>query len=236
MKSALTEKFRTQLKNGGRRTLPLWNGEHLSLAEFEKRWDATPNLVRAELIEGIVFMAPPTSETHSCHHGEIGFYLSQYALATPGTRACINASVRIDNRNELQPDALLRIGGASMGRSKLAEDDVIEGAPELVAEIAVTSVGYDAHEKRLVYERAGVQEYMLWQVMDARCDWWELHDGLYQPLRVQADHIHRSRVFPGLWLDLPALLAGDHRKVQRALQRGLKSDEHSKFVRKLKPK
>lgn len=213
--------------------LPLRNGEHLSRAEFERRWEATPGLKRAELIEGIVFMSPPISELHSESHDRLQHWLARYARATPGVRALINPSLRLDLRNEFQPDCVLRIDHPTLGRSRAAADGLLEGAPELVAEIAVSSTDYDAHEKRVVYERQGIQEYLLWLVLDARCDWWTLQDGVYTPLPVRADAVVRSQVFPGLWLDRRALLAGDERRLAAVLARGLRSTEHAAFARRL---
>jgi len=43
----------------------------------------------------------------------------------------------------------------------------------------------------------------------------------------------RSDVFPGLWLDVPALLKGDLARVLATLQRGLRSVEHAEFVTEL---
>lgn len=40
---------------------PLENGDGLSRAEFERRYDAMPELKKAELLEGIVYMAAPVS-------------------------------------------------------------------------------------------------------------------------------------------------------------------------------
>jgi Uma2 family endonuclease len=214
----------------------LRNGEHLSRAEFERRWEATPGLRRAELIEGIVFMSPPISDTHSDHHDRLHHWLSVYARATPGVSSRITPSLRLDHKNEYQPDCLLRLASPEMGRSRVSADNFIEGAPELVAEIAVSSADYDAHEKRVVYERAGVQEYLLWQVLDARCDWWTLQDGVYVPLGPRADGVLCSLVFPGLWLHLRALMAGDERRVARVLEKGLASSAHNAFKRRLAAK
>ena len=213
--------------------LPLRNGEHLSRAEFERRWDATPGIRQAELIEGIVFMPPPITDLHSCSHSRLFRYLDRYAEATPGVASRVTTSLRLDNRNEYQPDCLLRIDRPKLGRSRIAPDDYLEGAPELVAEIAVSSADYDAHEKRKVYERLGVQEYLRWQVMDARCDWWTLCEGVFVPLKPRADGVCASLVFPGLWLDLPALLTGDERKARSALEKGLRSAVHAAFLRRL---
>ena len=181
-------------------------------------------------------MSPPISDIHSGHHDRLHHWLSVYAKATPGVVSRIAPSLRLDNRNEFQPDCLLRIESPKLGRSRLSPDHFIEGAPELVAEIAVSSADYDAHEKREVYERAGVQEYLLWQVLDARCDWWALQEGVFVPLKPRSDGVHGSLVFPGLWLDLRALLAGDERRVARTLDRGLRSAEHAAFVRRLSAK
>jgi Uma2 family endonuclease len=178
-------------------------------------------------------MSPPVSELHSDSHDRLHHWFAVYARGTPGVRARISASLRLDLRNEFQPDCLLRIDHPVLGRSRISADGFLEGAPELVAEIAVSSADYDAHEKRVVYERQGVQEYLLWQVLDARCDWWTLNDGVYAPLQPRPDGVTCSGVFPGLWLDLRALLAGDERRVAAVLGRGLKSAEHAAFVRKL---
>ncbi len=212
---------------------PLCNGDHLSRVEFERRWDAMPHLRRAELIEGIVFMPPPTSEMHSGSHNDVFLYLARYASETAGVVSRITPSVRLDNKNEFQPDCLLRIESPALGRSRISADNYIEGAPELVAEVAVSSSDYDSHEKRDVYERLGVQEYLLWRVLDARLDWWTLRDGAYVALKPRHDGVHCSQVFPGLWLDLRALLAGEHRRVSTVLDKGLRSAEHTAFVKKI---
>ena len=103
---------------------------------------------------------------------------------------------------------------------------------QLTAEIALSSAGYDLHEKKTVYQRSLVREYFVWEVMDAKIHWFALEDGQYVELKPRADGVIRSRALPGLWLDIRALLAGDEQKVLRALDKGLKSPEHGAFVRK----
>lgn len=43
----------------------LENGDHLTRAEFERRYAAMPDVKKAELIEGMVMMPSPVSNTHS---------------------------------------------------------------------------------------------------------------------------------------------------------------------------
>ena len=82
-----------------------------------------------------------------------------------------NATVRLDLDNEPQPDALLRIDSAAGGQSRLSTGDCIEGAPELIVEVAASSAAYDLHDKLRAYRRSGVREYVVWRVPDRQLDW-----------------------------------------------------------------
>ena len=109
----------------------------------------------------------------------------------------------------------------------------IEGAPELVVEIAASSAAIDLHAKKTAYRRNGVQEYIVWQVLDQKLDWFYLEQGEFLSLAPDSDGNLKSQVFPGLWLDCPALLAGNMQQVLAFLQQGLQSPEHGKFVQAL---
>jgi Uma2 family endonuclease len=135
--------------------------------------------------------------------------------------------------NEVQPDAFLRLEPAMGGKSHISADDYIEGAPELIVEVASTSASYDLHDKLRVYRRSGVQEYLVWRVGDGVVDWFYLHEGQYVLLEADTEGIVRSRIFPGLWLAVPALLDGNLAVVLGVLQKGLQSPEHAVFVERL---
>ena len=122
-------------------------GDHLTRLEFERRYSAMPEVKKAELIEGVVYMPSPVShEDHSRPHSMLATWLGTYWYATPGTDAGTTPTVRLDLENEPQPDALLRILPQSGGRSR-DENKYIAGPPELVVEVAASSVSYDLHEK-----------------------------------------------------------------------------------------
>jgi Uma2 family endonuclease len=212
----------------------LVNGDHLALPEFERRYEALPGDQQAELIEGIVLMTPPVSNLHGEAHGALAYFLKRYAQATPGVACGVNTSIRLDGRNEYQPDALLRIDSARLGRTKVAADGLLEGGPELVSEIAFSTAGYDLHEKKEAYQRNSVAEYLVWRLADCRIVWFALEQGEYTELKPRPDGIVRSRVFPGLWLNLPALAVGDETKVSRSLEKGLLHPEHAAFVKRLR--
>lgn len=211
---------------------PLENGDKLTRPEFERRYEAMPNVKKAELIEGIVYMASPVrANKHGKPHSHIMTWLGTYEAATPGVETLDNTTVRLDADNEPQPDAILRIQQG--GRSTISKDDYVEGAPELIVEIAASSASYDLHQKLKVYRRNGVQEYLVWRVYDRQFDWFKLQEGEYIQLEPNTDEIFCSQVFPGLWLAKSALLARDLVKVLAVLQQGLSTPEHKIFVEKL---
>ena len=74
---------------------------------------------------------------------------------------------------------------------------------------------------------------MVWQVFEQRLDWFYLQEGEYVPLQVGDDGVIRSQVFPGLWLAVDDLLAGNMGRVLAVLQEGLGSPEHTVFVEQL---
>lgn len=216
------------------RPLPeLHNGDVLTRDEFEQRYEAMPLVKKAELIEGVVYMPTPVGDAHSWSHGQIMAWLGVYCAATPGVRMNDNATVRLDTDNEAQPDALVRIVADKLGRSHVNEDDYIEGAPELIVEVAHSSASYDRHVKLHVYRRNGVQEYVIWNLYDNQVEWFQLVEGRYVTLLPDADGVIRSRALPGLWLAVEALTSGNLADVIDMVQKGIQIADHAAFVQQL---
>lgn len=212
---------------------PLENGDRLTRHEFEKRYEAMSQ-IKAELIEGVVYMSSPVrARRHGVPHALVITWLGVYRAATPGVMLCDNATVRLDLDNEPQPDALLRIDPSVGGQSRISDDDYIEGAPELIVEIAASTASYDLHDKLRVYRRNGVQEYLIWQVYDRQLNWFRLKEGEYVPLEPDANGAIRSEIFPGLCLAVSALINGDLAGVLAVVQQGLATEEHGNFVNRL---
>ncbi|HEV3164151.1 MAG TPA: Uma2 family endonuclease [Isosphaeraceae bacterium] len=212
---------------------PLENGDRLTRPEFERRYSAMPNVKKAELIEGVVYMPSPLSEMHAAPHSDLMFWLGFYRMATPGVVAGDNGTLRLDLDTEPQPDAYVRILTEFGGQARLSPDKYVEGAPELVAEVAATSASYDLHDKFRAYRRNGVREYIVWRVRDQAIDWFILREGQYENLSLSPEGHYRSEVFPGLWLDAAALIRGDLVTVSQVAQSGTASPEHAAFVAKL---
>jgi Uma2 family endonuclease len=186
----------------------LESGDHLTREEFHRRYLASPRIKKAELIEGVVYVPSPVRLSyHARPHGFVIGWLAAYVANAPEIILADNATVYLDDRGEVQPDAFL--WRPEPGRARLTDDGYLEGAPQLIVEIAASSVSYDLHEKKEAYRRNGVREYVVWRVLDAAIDWFRLQDGEYVRVEPGADGIVESEQFPGLRLHTPSMLAGD---------------------------
>ena len=209
-------------------------GDQLTRDEFERRYAAMPALKKAELIEGVVYMPSPVRvRRHGSPHAKIIGWLGHYQARTPGVEVADNATARLDMDNEPQPDAMLSIAPELGGQVRFRPDDYVEAAPELVAEVASSSASYDLNTKRHAYRRSGVQEYIVWRVLEQQLDWFVLRGGRYEPLAADDRGVMRSATFPGLWLDPAALLRGDLAATLQVLDEGLSTPEHAAFATRL---
>lgn len=213
---------------------PLENGDCLTAREFLRRYEAMPHVKKAELIEGVVYMGSPVRLVHAEPDALVQTWLGCYAAHTPGVMLANNATVRFDADNVLQPDALLRILPESGGSARSGADGYLHGPPEIVAEIAASSAAIDLRDKLQVYRRTGVREYLVWRTSENLLDWFVLEDDEYSPQQPDAQGILESRAFPGLRLNVQALLAQDAASVLQALHAGLASEAHAAFVARLK--
>lgn len=201
---------------------PLENGDRLTRAEFERRYAAMPDAKKAELIEGIVYMPSPVRITrHGRQHLLLAGWVSYFMAKRPEVDGGDNTTLRLDDDNEPQPDLMLRLPKESGGTSTVSDDGYVEGAVEFVAEVAASSVSLDMHRKLDVYRRHGVREYLVWRVEDAEVDWFVLRDGKYEPLKPTPDGVLKGEALAGLWLHVPALLAGDRAKLFTVIDEGV---------------
>ena len=156
----------------------LENGDRLTRAEFERRYEAMPELKKAELIEGVVYMPSPVRHHHhGIPHSHMVIWLGLYKVRTPGLVISDNSTVRLDLDNEPQPDVQLLVDPALGGQTTVSDDDYVEGAPELVVEVASSSASYDLGTKKDAFCRNGVREYVVWRVLDGEIDWFVLREG-----------------------------------------------------------
>jgi Uma2 family endonuclease len=211
---------------------PLCAGDTLTRDEFLRRWEQHPEIKFAELIGGIVYMPSPLTRQHGVTDNNVSGWLWVYSAQTPGTEAGNNATTFMEGGETPQPDDFLRILPEYGGQSR-NEGNYVGGGAELLVEVSASSAAIDLHQKRDLYEREGVREYVAILMYEREIRWHRLGKTGFKRMSADADGIWKSKVFPGLWLDGAAMLAGDAAQVLATLQQGLQSPEHAAFVKKL---
>ncbi len=210
----------------------LENGDRLSRTEFERRYAAHPEILKAELIEGVVYMASPVRvRRHGVPHSDIIGWLSTYRAATPSVNQTDNSTLRLDLDNEPQPDVSVWIEG---GNAFVDEDDYLQGAPELLVEVAGSSAAIDLNQKLQAYRRNGITEYLVLLTHEQEVRWFSFTDGETVQLQPDGDGVLRSRAFPGLHLQPTSFWQGDLAGVLAVLRSGLATPEHAAFVARLR--
>jgi len=195
------------------------NGDHLTSPEFLRRYEAMPDLKKAELIEGTVYMPPPVSaDSHGEPDSVLQFWLNCYVVDHPELKCYSNTTLLLDTDNTPQPDIVLCSAPCKGGRVWLNEKHYLCGAPELVCEIAASSASIDLHRKLRAYRRSGIQEYLVWTTLEHRVHWFQLVEGEYKELKERAGRLE-SIVFSGLVLDVKAFLKLDRRRLLATLQK-----------------
>ena len=190
-------------------TPTLESGDRLSPEEFDRIYAQCSDIRKAELIDGVVYVASPVHwEGHSEPFTDLLGLLWAYRMRTPGVRAAGDGSLRLDGVR-VQPDIALFWDEAHGGKVHKTEDDYLEGPPDLVAEVAGSSASYDLHDKLRVYEWSGVREYIVWRTRDQEIDFFRLRDGAFERVAPDAEGIVESDVFPKLRISITCLLASD---------------------------
>lgn len=190
--------------------VPLESGDRLTRDEFHRRYLCRPDIKKAELIEGVVYVASPVSLNHGKPHFQVHYWLGEYSFNTPGVEGSTDTTLLLSaGENEPQPDVFLYWDEAHSGKLRENDEGMFEGSPDLAVEISASSASYDLHDKKRAYARNGVQEYIVWQIYEKRIDWWRLREGEYVALTPDERGVIHSEVFPGLHLNVAAMLAGD---------------------------
>ena len=125
----------------------LKSGDHLPLAEFKHRYANNPQICRAELIDNVVHIANPrTLLPHSTTLARIIGLLGTYHSHNPDINLTGEISVELDDKTEVQPDALLwRDSDVKI------VNEMVLGAPTLIVEVSDESRAYDLGIKKQVY-------------------------------------------------------------------------------------
>jgi Uma2 family endonuclease len=156
---------------------------------------------RYELIDGEIFMFAGPSSPHQLASGEL-FAIFREAITLKGLGKVLTApiEVKFPGDNAVQPDIVVVLND----RTWIIVESGIDGIPHVILEILSPSTRkYDLSTKAGLYARNGVPEFWVVDPYTETIAVHELRDGEYVPL--PNDGIARSRIVPGLAVDIAAL-------------------------------
>jgi Uma2 family endonuclease len=156
--------------------------------------------MKADLIDGVMFLQTPASNTHERLFQFLFNVFSIYVTRRNlGEIRGSRTAVRLESGHTYEPDLLF----VSHKKVNIIKEQVVDGAPDLVVEILSSGTYFhDTGIKREVYERSGVRE--LWLIDPYGPEGTEVlrreeESGRFVAIEAEGG-MYRSRVIPGLWL------------------------------------
>jgi Uma2 family endonuclease len=156
---------------------------------------ALPDGVRAELVEGEIYVTPAPNLPHQDAVVRLWQALDAWAAAVGGT-AVVGPNVEFPSGDVVEPDVVL----VAAGRRRFLCKWGVRGVPNLVVEVVSPShPSHDRYMKRDLYARNGVPEYWIADPDEAGIEVLRLEEGSY----VAAGYYRRgatllSPTLPGL--------------------------------------
>jgi len=159
-----------------------------------------------QLINYDLIMSPSTVPLHQVISRRIFTTISNFLEEKNdhGFLVCAPMDVKFDEGNVMQPD-ILYIGEERI--SELVTDIRIEGAPDIIIEILSPSTAiYDLRQKKDIYEKYGVKEYIIIDPVSQNADLHALRDGVYYlHQKAQENEFLNSIILPGFSINLSKL-------------------------------
>jgi Uma2 family endonuclease len=175
------------------------------LFTVEEFYCLVPDGQKADLIDGVIYMASPDTRRHDRLGGLLKFLMQGYAEAKGlgevyGSRFAFELSAL----RAPEPDVAL----VRSERLHLVDERRMVGGPDIAVEIVSRdSRQRDYGEKKQLYAEAGVAEYWIVDPLQKRVEFHRLSTGGYELVPLEHNRIFRSAVLSGFWLDVEWLLA-----------------------------
>ena len=169
------------------------------LVTFEEFCQVIQDGQKADLIDGVVYMASPDTFEANDINGFLWSLLRMYNSAKNlgGTVLGSRYACRIDALNAREPDVVY----VSLTRRALADRLGFQGGPDVVIEIVSRDSRHrDYHLKRDLYEDAGVTEYWIVDPRERMFTALHLEHEKFAEMPISSDGVLRSQAIAGFWL------------------------------------
>jgi Uma2 family endonuclease len=175
------------------------------LVTVEEFFCLVPEGQKADLIDGVIYMASPDTRRSDRVGGLIKFLLQGYAEAKGlGEVYGSRFAFELTEFRAPEPD----VAFVRTERLTLVSERRMVGGPDIAVEIVSRdSRQRDYGEKKQLYADAGVAEYWIIDPLQQRCEFHRLHEGRYELVPLEHNRIFRSVVLERFWLDVEWLLA-----------------------------
>ena len=200
------------------------------LMTIEDFYRLVPDGQKADLLDGVIYMASPDTRRHDRLGGFIKFLVQGYAENQDlgevfGSRFAFTLS----ETYAPEPD----IAFVSTPRLHLVQEKGMAGGPDVAIEIVSRgSRSRDYLDKKQAYREASVSEYWLIDPLQQRVEFFRLVGGRYELVPLEDNRIFRSSVLEGFWIDVEWLLAdpppSGYEKLQEILQESEEIEKDSK--------
>jgi Uma2 family endonuclease len=192
------------------------------LITFDQFCALIPDGQKADLIDGVIYVASPDSKRANEINSLLDSLLRMYVSAKQLGQVYISRfAFQLSEITAPEPD----LAYVSPERMQLVRDGRMDGGPDIAVEIVTRdSRDRDYIEKRRKYEGAGVGEYWIIDTIQRRAEFLRLgEDGRYSLARLEENRIFRSRVIPGFWLNVEWLISDETPDAYECLQQLLSS-------------
>ena len=165
---------------------------------------------KADLLGGVIYMASPDSreaaDVNGFLHTLLNFFVRKRRLGKVyGPRSAFRLFPDSDEPYAPEPD----VAFVRQERVHLWKGSLFQGPPDLAVEIvSPESIDRDTLTKRDAYERAGVREYLIVDLLQSQCTLLRLEGGTYAEVQPSGTTF-RSEVIQGFWLDTAWLFADE---------------------------
>jgi Uma2 family endonuclease len=129
-----------------------------------------------QLINADLIMSPAATSYHQILSARIFKLIDSFLEQSNNAGICLYAplDVHLDHENIFQPDLLY----IAEGRKAELIKDCIVGAPDLIVEILSPSTAYyDLRQKKDIYEKYGVKEYIIIDPIQLNAEVYNLEEG-----------------------------------------------------------
>jgi Uma2 family endonuclease len=177
--------------------------DRITVEEF---YQLVPDGQKADLLDGVIYMASPDSIRSNDLTGFIEYLMRGFNAARKlGGRVFVTrVAYRLSKYTAPEPD----VGYVGPNRVHLIRATDVKGGPSAAVEVVSReSKARDYIKKKRAYQKANVTEYWIIDPIKESVEFNRLENGVYQVVALEDGHIFQSTVLPGFWLDVNWLLA-----------------------------